>query len=136
MAIELSEFCRENRNLLANEDPETRSVMGLLVGTVWPLTAGADLLLDRYAVETDPMVKACLAQALVRYVGRLGERQTAVLARDVSGLLSEASSESLARANLELAGVWWTEEECERLAARISIPATRDIPLLWPTEQI
>jgi hypothetical protein len=136
MAIELSEFCQENLGLLTDEDPETRSLMSLLVGAVWPLAADADVLLARYAVETDPRVTACVAQALVRYVGRIDEPLVALVARDVSTLLEDASSESLARANMELAGVWWTEKDRQRLAARVSIPATPASPLLWPAEEI
>jgi hypothetical protein len=130
MAIELSEFCQENLGLLTDEDPETRSVMSLLVGAVWPLNADADVLLARYAVEMDPRVKACVAQALVRYVGRLNGRQADVMARDINALLHGASRESLARANMELADVWWTDEERTRLAARISIPVVRDPPAM------
>jgi hypothetical protein len=135
ISMELSEFCRENLGLLIDADPETRSVMSLLVGTAWPLTAD-DVLLDRFAAESDPRVKACIAQAMVRYVGRLDERRAADLGRDVSALLNEASTESLARANLELTAVWWTEGDRKRLAGRVSIPEMRDRPLLWPSEEI
>jgi hypothetical protein len=98
--------------------------------------ADADVLLARYAAETDPRVTACVAQALVRCVGRVDEPQVALLARDVSALLEDASSVSLARANMELTGVWWTDEDRKRLAARVLIPVLRDTPLLWPAEEV
>ncbi|WP_157181457.1 hypothetical protein [Actinopolymorpha alba] len=133
---QLSDFCRENVTLLNDEDPETRSVMSLLIGSVWPVEAGAELLVARHEVEDHPIAKACAMQALLRYVGRLDEAQGHLLGREVSRLLAGASEDAVARANLELAGAWRTPSERERLIARVSIPDSAGVARLWPAEEI
>lgn len=136
ISVELSRFCRGSLDLLADEDAETRAMMSLLVGAGWPTDGDGSLLFRLYAAEIDPRVRACVMQALVRYVGRLGDPEAISVAEMVNRLLATATGASLARAQMEVSGIWWMASDRRRLAERLLIPAVDAIPVLWPAENI